>query len=671
MRERDTAQLTFSHQTSAPPQFVRATLHPVASAKDIVATDEPWGKTVPFVYPSSEPAAGRFRPRLPPQWLDSARRLLLSRPLCSLFSGISHLIREDPWLLRPVAAFVIVQLAMIGWDLPTAYGWENDGAAPRDFFGGIADNLTWGKTHRYPLMQYLLIGLACLPVFVVALVFGLVSGEALSIVVLGVPTMTALAVVAKSLHLFMAVISLLLLGRIARSLFSRNVARWVLCFAVANVSIAYYGRTTNVDTAYMMWILLALERLIAVRNSPSRRNHLQLAFAIAAAVATKDQSYAAFLLVVPLHLLDKPPTVALWQRHARNLVTLFVWTVLFYGLLSGAAFNPLGFVRRLHELAGTNSQDWRNYEMTWPGFVANVGALVRLQTVAFWPVLTVAGAWIGVLMAPFVRGELAKPRAHGSPLWRWMPLLSGFGSTVAFALVVGRAEHRFILPMGWWLSLYAGLAVERLVVALRSLLPRPVVVGALFATLLLPSGWLHLRLAVTQWFDPRRDIERFLATSRPFTQVETYGLGVYLPRFDYSHSAPYRVTRVSGLDSPRAPAIVGLRELACDYRDVQRRAPEFLVLPGGFANRFAPKPGHRRTMAMDRYRRELGAMEFFPALLADQLPCYRLMTLGDYAPPAWIRALGLDAYKIHGSTGERVWISKRTRSCTLDRDSLQ
>jgi hypothetical protein len=604
------------------------------------------------------------RHRISLRWLDSIRGLRLSKLLSYWSRSISQLIREDVWLLWPITLFIILQLAMIGWDLPTAYGWENDGAAPRDFFGGIADNLTWGKTHRYPLMHYLLLGFLCLPVFSVAAIIGLLCDEPLSVVVLGTPVMTALAVVAKTLHLLMASISLLLLGRIARTLFNRNVAKWAVCFAVANVSIAYYGRTTNVDTAYMMWVLLAIERLTAVRRDPSQRNHRYLAFAIAAAVATKDQSYAAFILVAPLHLIDQPRTVGFWRHHARNVAGLIFWAVLFYGLLSGAAINPLGFLRRLRELAGTNSQDWRSYDATWSGFTANVVALVRLQAVAFWPTLTVAGAWLGVLMSPFVRAGMTNPRAHGGPLWPWLPFLSGLGSTFAFALAVGRAEHRFILPMAWWLSLYAGLTAERLVATLRSLIPPSVVTGALLVSVLLPSSWFHLRLAVTQWFDPRRDVERFLATSRPLTRVETYGLGVYLPRFDFSPDAPYRVTRVSGLGSPKPPAILGLRELADDYREVERRAPDLLVLPGGFANRFASEPGRRRTTAMNRFRQEVGATPYFSALLADQLPCYRLLPLGEYSPPDWVKTLGLDAYRIHGSTGERVWISRRLRFCT-------
>ena len=52
------------------------------------------------------------------------------------------LIREDHTVGWIVLVFALSQLIAVGWDLPGAYGWENDGIAPRDFFAGLAINLT-------------------------------------------------------------------------------------------------------------------------------------------------------------------------------------------------------------------------------------------------------------------------------------------------------------------------------------------------------------------------------------------------------------------------------------------------------------------------------------------------------------------------------------------------
>ena len=89
----------------------------------------------------------------------------------------------------------------------------------------------------------------------------------------------------------------------------------------------------------------------------------------------------------------------------------------------------------------------------------------------------------------------------------------------------------------------------------------------------------NLELLVTQWCDARREVEAFLRTLPAGTRVETYGLGVYLPRFDLGQDSNYEVTRTRGLDSRRAPLIAGLRERKANYADVDRRRPDVLALP--------------------------------------------------------------------------------------------
>ena len=69
--------------------------------------------------------------------------------------------------MRPSRSlFGLTELVTLGWDLPGSHGWENDGVAPRDLFGGLANNLTPGHAHRYPLLHYLVLAVPCLPVLV-------------------------------------------------------------------------------------------------------------------------------------------------------------------------------------------------------------------------------------------------------------------------------------------------------------------------------------------------------------------------------------------------------------------------------------------------------------------------------------------------------------------------
>ena len=80
-------------------------------------------------------------------WLREARR------------RVWLLAREDKQVTLLVGIFSALQVASALWDLPCMYGWENDGIAPRDLFGGLSANLTPGGAHRYPLFHYLLLGL--------------------------------------------------------------------------------------------------------------------------------------------------------------------------------------------------------------------------------------------------------------------------------------------------------------------------------------------------------------------------------------------------------------------------------------------------------------------------------------------------------------------------------
>jgi hypothetical protein len=171
----------------------------------------------------------------------------------------------------------------------------------------------------------------------------------------------------------------------------------------------------------------------------------------------------------------------------------------------------------------------------------------------------------------------------------------------------------------------------------------------------------NVELLMTQWLDARRDVEGFLRRLPLGTRVETYGLGVYLPRFDLSPSSNYQVTRISGLNSGRTPDIAGLRELKANYADVESRRPDILVLPEGFAGRFRPAgPGSTTPRAaMTTYRSAPGALEFFRRALRNELPGYRLTDVGRVVLPGWYTALGGRSLEVHGSTGRRVWVYQR------------
>ncbi|MFW2387003.1 MAG: ArnT family glycosyltransferase, partial [Polyangiales bacterium] len=217
------------------------------------------------------------------------------------------LLREDRAVAWFVAVFALSQLAAIGWDLPGAYGWENDGIAPRDFFAGIAINLTPGQGHRYPLFHNLLVGLLSVPVLLpAALRAENWTLPALMDQILTVPTMTGVSLVAKLLGIVMACVSVLVVARIARRTVSSEAGRWAALWAATCLSFAYYGRVSNLDGPYLMWTALAMDRLLSVAEARKRRDYLLFGVLAGAAVATKDQAYAGFVLPGLFYLLLLP-----------------------------------------------------------------------------------------------------------------------------------------------------------------------------------------------------------------------------------------------------------------------------------------------------------------------------------------------------------------------------
>jgi hypothetical protein len=591
------------------------------------------------------------------------QRTLLSRAsrLASwLAQPIVRSLVEDRVVGYLVFAFALSQLFVVGWDLPGSHGWENDGIAPRDLFGGIAENLTPGRGHRYPLLHYLLLGLASLPVLLAAVLSGPLSGDAIRERVLSVPCMTAISLIAKLIAIGMACVALVTLARIVRRTFSERAGRFAVLFAATNLTFAFYGRVSNLDVPYLAWTLLSLAALLDIVQRGTHRSYLAFAVFAAAAVATKDQGYASFVLAAPLFLvvlpLLRPKSFA--PDHFRRLLIASAVGAGAYLLLSGAAFNPTGFLARIEEMRGPASQNWRAYSKDWAGLSANLRDALLLGARAFWPLPVLVLAWSSALLA------LVMPRCgdtFGARAGRSLLFVAGVSSLVFFTLVVARAEHRFLLPLGAFLAAYAGIGADALLgfaAGLRAERPVALVLGALLAWAGLHSFAVHL----TQLGDARRTTAAWLAQLPRGSVVETYGLLVYQPHFDVSAQSPYRVRRV-GPERPRSRnPLVGAEELQAPIADVEARRPDVLVLSHGFASSYlqrAAAPGQPLPGVITTRQRDLETTEFVRAAVAGRLPHYRLALHAQPQLPAFASWLGLRPVEIQATTGVPLWVLVR------------
>jgi hypothetical protein len=571
------------------------------------------------------------------------------------------LIREDRTVGWIVLIFALSQLIAVGWDLPGAYGWENDGIAPRDFFAGLAINLTPGQGHRYPLFHNAVIALLCIPILLPA---ALGAEEwtlpALMDQILTVPVMTGCSLVAKLVGVIMACIALLVLARIARRTVNAEAGRWAAVWAATCLSFAYYGRVSNLDGPYLMWTALAIDRLLAVAETRNRRDYILFGVLAGAAVATKDQAYAGFVLPGLIYVLllplrsDQPfgPRAA----HYRNTAFATLAGALSLGLLGGGLLNPTGFVARLRELTGGASQDWMSYARTPKGVLTNIIDIGLGQETYYWPWLVVALCWVGVGIVIVNRGG----EGVRSRTFRLLPLCAGMSSILFFTLVVGRCEHRFVLPFGFWLAYYGGVASAALLSRFASTDGHALraAQGVLAALVVWAAG-----VQLTQHGDARNEVRAYLDGLDEGTVVETYGWLVHLPHFDVSGDAPYRLQRVSRRPIPERNPLVGSEEIDAPYGDVRVRKPEVLVVPESTAQEFIPRQlgnGMAEAAVGKRAQADMDAQVFFRSVLNNALEGYRVAFIAEPTIPAWAEALGAAPVQVHASVGNRQWILVRS-----------
>ncbi len=544
------------------------------------------------------------------------------------------------WLL---ALHVVLQLTGIGWDLPCSFEWENDGVAPRDFFAGIALNLPPGHGHTYPLLHNLLLGLLNLPVLLVsALTAPAWTPDAILHHVLGYPTMTVVHLTAKLLSVLMGVAALAALARITARLFDRRAATWAVLLAMANLSFAYYGRTTNLDGPYLCWMALAADRLLDVVETGAWRDYRAFALLLAASIATKDQAYAAWLLPGPLLLivwpLVRPNALAAGRDHWRLLGKGLLWGVLGLAALGGALWNPPGFLNRLHTLTGHASQDWRSYQATATGVLQNLRDLAIATPDEWWPLPVLLLVLAGLLVA-----------LRTATAMRFLPLLLAVSQIACFTLVVGRVGHRFALPTGFWLAAYAGVGASALIGRYGAVAREGIALLWLWAL-------AHtLTVQVAQWTDARRPVEAWLAQLPAHTRILIAGPVVSQPRWGRAAVAQLDVTRLGPQAVDQRNPLLGVKELQGDLTDLPNTRPDAIVLPAPFVSEFVPhatRPGEQVQVVVQE-RRAAGGQTFFQDVAAGNVPGYRVLQVANQWPP-FLDRIGLHVPHVHSSVGEAM-----------------
>ncbi|HVV28504.1 MAG TPA: hypothetical protein VHC40_11125 [Rhizomicrobium sp.] len=556
---------------------------------------------------------------------------------------------RDPlaWILLAAAA---MRLTGLFWGLPASDGWDDDGFAPRNFLTALALTWTPGSFFTYPPLHAVLLAIPSLPVAGWALAHAASLHQHDVIAEITRPGyMTYFAVVARLVNLAMSLGIIWCVGAMARAIAPARARLLAAGAAALNMSLVYYGQAGNLDVPYLFWSCLALLAAMRAIAEHDTRRIWHAALLAAAAVATKDQAYAVFLLSLPAVLL-------LWfaaddwpRRNARQvIVTLSLaaaTAAIAWLLVDGAITNSSGFAKRIAFLTGPASGDYAAYAHTWAGWrdlLADMADWFAAGYAAPASLLAAGGLWLAV----------SRRADRGAWVAGLLPALAILSFTVCFNFVALRTDARFLMPQGVLACVYIGMAADWLLA-----LPRPRALAG--GTLLLAAAlWaLHFCIAVEAAMlrDPRYDAERWMAAHvRPGDRIETYGQNAYLPRFPQDAA----IQRVGAGDLKARNPLPGVNELRQPFDALAARSPRFIVVSQWWMRHYTEPQselGGRRSPSKVQQALfgDLRARRYFRALRDGGLG-YRLAHVSAPASGIWPEV------HIHESLNEAIAIFERT-----------
>ncbi|OLE97797.1 MAG: hypothetical protein AUG75_03920, partial [Cyanobacteria bacterium 13_1_20CM_4_61_6] len=266
---------------------------------------------------------------------------------------------------------------------------------------------------------------------------------------------------------------------------------------------------------YLFFFAFSLLFFLRAWREGRARDSLWFALSAAAAVATKDQAFALYVLTVPAlgwRLAGHAPA-----HRPRVLALLGAAGLLAFAVLSGALVNPRGWLDHLRLIAGPASAGFRMFDRGLAGRLELlVQAARHLVFVLGWPSLIASAAGFAL-----VRRDRGRPRAVLAAL---IPAVS---YVLFFLLVVLYVYDRFLLPVAVVLALLGGHALAS---AVRS---RSTAARVAAAAVLLFGLARAASVDVLLTRDSRYGVEDWLRREvGPGPVVAAVGPLEYLPRLD-------------------------------------------------------------------------------------------------------------------------------------------
>jgi hypothetical protein len=545
--------------------------------------------------------------------------------------------------LAVLGAFAVAIAIGFTWGLPGANTWAVDSISPRTCgLGAIVETYWPGHYHTYPALHTALLTLLSTPWIALAAARVGLSRDALGQELIKPLYMTGIELGARAVAAAMA------LG------FVWNTLRWwtrirgrvagVGAGAIVgtNATLVYYAHTGNLEVPYLFWASWALVEMDrTLSGEPRERQALLLS---AAAVLSKDQAAAVLLLPLAVALVFAPWVARGESPLRRRLLVGIATGTVFYGLVSGAVVNPVGFRRRVAFLLGPASQTWAHYPRDLQGTLQlGRDALSALPHFTSWPIAL--AAVVGAAVAIVSTRGIARVRLL-------LPLLAACSFTLLFTLGARRSEDRFLLPQ----TLFALPYASALLAAAWERWPRArSLLLAASGVSLVPALLGVASLDGTLLADSRYEAERFLASLPEGTHVEVLGTSLFLPRLP----GTLDVARPGTDPVDERQAIPGLREILDPAMDPRPRAPDYVVLATVLSLELVtapPPPPALRPYGSTAYHDD-ASHRLFRGLFDGSLGYDRTFVARCSLP--W----PLECRGVHDATGRDVWIySKRTVS---------
>lgn len=551
-----------------------------------------------------------------------------------------------------VVLAIVLRLPGLGWGLPASDGWDDDGVAPRNFLVGLALTYVPGSFFTYPPLHMLWLTLLNLPVVGIALAHApAYSQQAVIGTFIHVPYMTSFAFTARALSLLMSVATVLLVNRLT-SLVAGPLAGLLAAAACAlDGGLVYYGQVTNLDGPYLFWAVLSLWAWMRFLIAGDLRSLRWAALSAAAAIATKDQAYAVFLLTLPASfLLSLALDPAARRRFPALVLPMLRWASISLGLLllvDGAITNPSGFARRMAFLRGPASQDYMAYTADITGRVRLMADMIA-HFPRFYPAVTALLAIAGLVL--MWRSTRAQPALRVAGL---VPLLAALSFTLFFNMLALRTDNRFLLPQSLFIAPYIGLGCAWLLGLRRPALRLAAQAG--LAGLAATALWRCAGLDAAMLNDPRYDAERWMAAHvQPGDAVEAYGRNAFLPRLPQNA----HLTRLDTIALKRRNPLPGVTESIAPFAQIEERKPRFLIVPDFWARDYLPHStdtgsqwGLKTPRVLQDSQNSTQEGAFLGELFGNKLP-YRLAQEARYAP-------FLPAPQGYESLGQTIFIFER------------